>query len=183
MQPESLPAELFPADSEGWLHYVKAAVRIIDGQQDQQGNPAPATGRTQLSQPLQLVVDTVAPPVSVPDLLETSDSGNSNTDDITNVNPPAFGGTAEHNSKIRIFANGVLVGQGMTGSDLTDNGFDQIGTWEVTVEPLKYGQFVIQAEAEDLAGNISRSDGLTIVVDPYEPNDALADATILGSLA
>jgi hypothetical protein len=177
-----LPVEVFPDDSEGWLHYVKAAVQIIDGQRDAAGEPAAASARTQLSQPLPLVVDTEAPPVSTPDLLETSDSGNSNTDNLTSVNPPAFRGTAEHNSRIRIFANGVLVGTGSVGTDLTDNGFDQVGAWEVTVEPLKYGQYTVWAEAQDLAGNITQSEPLTIVVDPYEPNNNHAQATILGSL-
>ncbi|NQT12701.1 MAG: hypothetical protein HQ582_08130 [Planctomycetes bacterium] len=169
---------------------MKAAVRIFDGQQNALHEPAPADGRTQLSEPLVLTVDNTAPAASIPDLLETSDSGVSNTDDITNVTAPAFRGVAEHNAIIRVFANGVMVGQGYVGSDGTETTEDttnpepdQIGSWEVTIEPLKYGQYVIETEVEDLAGNISaRSDPLTIVVAPYEPNDALAEATILGSL-
>ena len=175
----------FPADSGGILHYVKAAVQIIDGQQNPAGNPAPAKARTQLSEPLVLMVDPVPPAApSAPDLIGTSDSGVSDTDDITDIKAPAFQGTGEMNAKIRIFANGVLVGQGFVGSDLTDGvENDQIGHWEVTVEPLKYGQYVIEAEVEDIAGNISPLSGaLPIVVDPYEPNDTLAEATILGSL-
>ncbi len=173
-----LPKTNFPADSQGFLHYVKAAVRIFDGQ-----NPI-QSARTQLSEPLVLTVDNVLPdPPSTPDLLETSDSGVSHSDDITDVKQPAFQGTGEANAKVRVYANGNLVGEGVVGSDLTDDGFDQIGHWEVTVEPLKYGQFVIEAEIEDLAGNISAlSDSLTIVIDPTEPNGTLAEAVILGSL-
>ncbi|NLE36900.1 MAG: calcium-binding protein, partial [Pirellulaceae bacterium] len=178
------PEASFITDSGGWLHYVKGAVRVFDGQRDEAGVPDPATGRTQLSEPLQLVVDALTPAApSAPDLLETSDSGDDNFDNITSIWAPAFQGTAEHNGIIRIYANGVLVGEGRVGTDLTDDGFDQIGHWEVTVEPLKYGQFEITATVEDLAGNISpSSEPLIIVVDPMEPNGTLAEATILGSL-
>jgi hypothetical protein len=175
----------FPADSGGWLHNVKASVTIFDGQGGVAA-PAPAEARTQLSEPLDLVVDDVDPAApSVPDLVETSDSGDDNTDHITNIIQPAFDGTGEHNAKVRIYANGNLVGEGRVGTDETDNGFDQIGWWEVTVEPLKYGQFEITAEVEDLAGNVSvMTSAMTplLVVDPYEPNDSRAEATILGSL-
>jgi hypothetical protein len=43
---DQLPREDFIADSQGWLHYVKAAVHIFDGQQDPQGKPTPAQGRS-----------------------------------------------------------------------------------------------------------------------------------------
>jgi hypothetical protein len=35
--PNQLPTDDFHADSQGWLHYVKAAVRIFDGQRPAQG--------------------------------------------------------------------------------------------------------------------------------------------------
>ena len=182
--PGELPVELFPDASHGWLHNVKAAVTIIDGQGDAEGLPTPADGRTQLSQGLELVVDEVAPGASVPNMLYSSDSGILNDDDITNVTQPAFDGIAEAGALVRVFANDELVGQAVVGSDETDGvSSDQMGRWEITVEPLVYGQHVITTEIEDLAGNIGpRSGGLTIVVDPYEPNDDIAEATILGSI-
>ena len=61
----ALPVQVFADDDGGWLHYVKAAVRIFDGQRNAAGAPAPASGRTQLSQPLLLVIDTVAPPITI----------------------------------------------------------------------------------------------------------------------
>ena len=141
------PEASFVADSGGWLHYVKGAVRIFDGQMDDaRSRPDPATGRTQLSEPLELVVDTVAPAASLPNLLASSDSGRFNDDNVTNITTPAFDGTAEHNAIIRVFAIDVtdpgnpgpaeLVGQGRVGTDLTEDGFNQVGSWEVTIEPL-----------------------------------------------
>ena len=180
--PGDLSTAVFPVGGGGGENLVKAAVRIFDGQANVEGVPDPEDGRTQLSEPLRLVLDTAAPSVSAPDLLDTSDSGVSYTDDITDIIAPGFWGTAEPNTTVRLFANGVQVGQGTVGSDSTYGGFDQLGAWEVTVEPLQYGRFQVWAEAEDLAGNIAASSSLTVVVDPYEPNDAIEDATILGSL-
>ena len=71
----------------------------------------------------------------MPDLVETSDSGVSHSDNVTAIQQPAFQGTGEHNAKVRIYANGNLVGEGVVGTDLTHNGFDQVSKWEVTVEP------------------------------------------------
>jgi len=190
--PGQLPETAFVADSGGWLHYVKGAVRIFDGQ-----TPT-ISGRTQLSEPLQLVVDTSGPAASVPDMLDSSDSGRYNNDDVTNITTPAFGGTAEHNAIVRIFAVDVtdpanpgpaeLVGQGCVGTDLTDDGFDQVGSWEVTVEPLDahsnepgdlyhYASYEIIVEVEDLAGNITRfeEDPLQIWIDTTPPNTPYLD--------
>ena len=174
------------ADSGGHLHYVKGAVEIFDGQK------ANVSGRTQLSEPLQLVIDTKVPAASVANLLASSDSGRFNNDNVTNIATPAFDGTAEHNAKIRIFALDTttapaapapweLVGEGFVGSDLTENGVKQVGSWEVTVEPLDdhandathYAKYAIITEVEDLAGNITRlarAKELSIWIDTFEPN-------------
>ncbi|HBO45465.1 MAG TPA: hypothetical protein DD670_16345, partial [Planctomycetaceae bacterium] len=144
-------------------------------------------GNATQSEQLLVEVDATPPLTpSTPDLLETSDSGADNFDDVTSINQPAFQGTAEANTKVRVYANGILVGEGLVGSDESDGEpNDGLGIWEVTVEPLKDGQFAITAQVEDQAGNISpMSDALVIVVDSagLEPNDTLAEATILGSL-
>ncbi|MFI5380521.1 MAG: beta strand repeat-containing protein [Tepidisphaerales bacterium] len=135
---------------------ITAAVRVFDG-----ATPAANTGRAALSDPLVLRVDTTAPDApSAPKMLPGSDSSLPN-DNVTSVTSPAFDGTAEANSTVRIFAtdaSGVShqVGQAIAGSDATDgitgNG---IGRYEITVGPLAYGAYTIKANAEDAAGNIS----------------------------
>jgi hypothetical protein len=137
---------------------VTARVVIVDPSND----PATAgvdhaVGRAAQSDGLEVFLDTVAPPVPpAPDLLPTSDSGSSDTDNHTRVNPPAFQGTGEVNAQIRVRADGSLVGQGVIGTDGTDGiSGNGVGAWEVTIEPLNDGTFTITAEAEDLAGNIS----------------------------
>jgi hypothetical protein len=171
------------------LKFVTAAVRIFDGQRNTAGSAAPASGRTQQSEPLLLTLDTTPPdPPSAPDLLDSSDSGMSGTDNKTNVSQPAFKGTGEANAKIYIFANGELVGQGVIGSDNTDGvPGDGKGAWEVTVEPLVDGTYTITAKAEDLAGNLSAASspmaGGDLMVDtqaPQRPTIDLLDSSDSG---
>ena len=79
------------------------------------------------------MIDAIAPDASVPDMLDSSDSGNDNQDDVTNVTQLAFQGIAEAGAIVRVFADDALVGQGVVGSDETDGvSSDQMGTWEVT---------------------------------------------------
>ena len=140
------------------LNFITAYVVIIDPSDDPAvGGTAHVTGNSGQSDALLVTLDTAAPAApSAPDLLSTSDSGVSNTDNITNINAPAFEGTGEVNTRVRILANGVIVGQSLVGSDATDGVLgDGLGHWEVTVEPLADGTYTIKADVEDLAGNIS----------------------------
>ena len=121
---------------------------------------------------LTVAIDTQAPIATV-DLIEASDTGVFHDDNVTAKRQPAFSGVSEVNSKISIFANGVLVGTGSVGSDETDGRpGDGQGAWEVTVEPLADGEYDIVAEIEDLAGNRGRSESVTIwmvTTDPHMP--------------
>ena len=176
-EPGELSTTFIPARGGGGLNFVKAAVRMFDGQEDEEGDPDPEDARTQLSEPLLLTLDPTAPDASVPDMLDSSDSGNRNDDDVTNVTQPAFQGIAEAGAIVRVFANDVQVGQGVVGSDLTDGAYDQMGRWEVTIEPLVDGEYTITTEIEDLAGNISEplEEGLPIWIDTIAPNTPYLD--------
>lgn len=140
------------------LNSITARVFIVDPSDDPAvGGTAHVVGQGGQSDALLVNVDASAPaPPSAPDLLPTSDSGASNTDNITNVVAPAFQGTGEVNTRVRILANGVNVGEGVVGSDATDGvSGNGLGAWEVTVEPLADGTYTITAVVEDQAGNIS----------------------------
>ena len=160
-----------PGDLPEGTSLVKAAVRMIDGQTPN------ASGRTQLSEPRLIVLDTIAPDPSAPTLAPYSDSGVLG-DNITSVNPPAFVGVAEVNAKIHVFADGVLVGTGFVQSDDTDGDPDNgLGIWEITVEPLADGDYEITTIVEDLAGNLSLplETPLEITVDAAEPQRPTID--------
>ena len=151
---------------------------------DQPGN------RSAQSEELVLVIDRTPPSdgeITV-DLAATSDTGIVG-DNITSINQPAFVGTAEANAKVRVFADDgvhgpVLVGEGVVNTDDTyGEPGDGVGIWEVTVEPLANGFYAITVQVEDLAGNITdATDREFVLVDPFEPNDSIDQATVLGSL-
>lgn len=115
-----------------------------------------------------------------------SDSGASNSDNITNVSAPAFNGSAEANSTIRVYSGLTLLGT---------TAADGAGSWSFTVpggSPLADGLHSITATATDSHGNISLpSVALGLTIDTQAPNDptglesvshvvgvALSDATI-----
>ena len=114
------------------------------------------------------MIDRTVPVAAIaPDMLTSSDSGMMNNDDVTNKMSPAFQGPGEANAKVRVLANGTVVGEGVVTSN---------GRWEVTVEPLADGAYTITYLLEDLAGNISApSEGLPIWIDTAVPNTPLLD--------
>lgn len=109
---------------------------------------------------LGLTVDTVAPATAgTPDLLASSDSGSSNTDNLTNASTPTISGTgAEANSVVQILVGGATVGA------TTASG---AGAWTFTFSStLAAGSNVITVQAQDVAGNSGPASGsLTLVVD------------------
>src|SRR5262245_61570778 len=144
------------------LNFVKAAVRITDGK------TPPVSNRTQFSEPLLLTLDTTAPATpAAPDLLASSDSGTDSSDNVTNISSPAFSGSTERNALVRVRADGVVVGQGLSTS---------AGSWEITVEPLRDKVHQVTVVVEDLAGNVSSaSSSLAVEIDTLAPNTALLD--------
>jgi len=153
------------------VYTVTAWTQIRDG--------AGTVGRGSLSSPQRLTIDTTPPqpPALAPNLLDSSDTGMSNSDNVTSKMSPTFDGVGEANSKIRILANGVLVGQGVVGTDYTDGiaGNGQ-GSWHLTVGPLTDGAYVFTFELEDVAGNISlASPSDTIQIDATQPDTPYLD--------
>ncbi|QDU75025.1 Cadherin domain protein [Bremerella volcania] len=127
-------------------------------------------GNTSIT-PFQLVFefDNAAPAApTTPDLDAGSDSGDSDTDDLTNDTTPTFTFTAEANSTVAIISD--LDGQ--LGTATAD------GSGNVTFTAptgLSEGTHVITATATDTAGNVSAaSSGLSIVIDTVSPADVSA---------
>jgi subtilisin-like proprotein convertase family protein len=123
----------------------------------------------------------IGPGIGTVRMVQSSDTGMSVLDNVTNKMSPAFTGWAEANAKVRVFATNVdtgaknLVGQGVVGSDGTDGVLNNgKGIWEVTVEPLADARYEITVEFEDLAGNISSAYSFA---HPNLPAFILDDAT------
>ncbi|OAF19403.1 DUF5801 repeats-in-toxin domain-containing protein [Bradyrhizobium neotropicale] len=104
-----------------------------------------------------VTVDGTAPGApSTPDMTAATDSGSSNTDNVTNDQTPTFTGTAEAGSTVNIYSDGNLVGTGVATG----------GTYTITTSSLSDGQHTITAKATDAAGNqSSASGGLTVTID------------------
>ena len=110
---------------------------------------------------LSVTIDTTAPAApSVPDLAAVSDSGASNTDNITRVTTPTFTGTAEAGSTVTVYSDGVAVGSGVAAG----------GSYNITTSTLAAGTHAVTAKATDPAGNVSlASSGLSVTIDTTAP--------------
>ncbi|MDP3410118.1 Ig-like domain-containing protein, partial [Bosea sp. (in: a-proteobacteria)] len=112
-----------------------------------------------------ITVDSTAPSApSAPDMTAGTDTGVSNTDNITSDSTPNFtgsGGTS--GDTVTLYANGVAVGTG------TVNG---AGNWLITTSTLADGSYDITAKFTDPAGNESAaSTALTpVVIDTTAPS-------------
>ncbi|MDJ0660865.1 MAG: Ig-like domain-containing protein [Crocosphaera sp.] len=118
--------------------------------------------------------DTTPPSPPILDLLASSDSGSSNSDNVTNDNTPTIEITAEVGSLVELFQNGSKVGENTPN----ENGIAQF-----TLDSLADGTYNLTATATDAAGNMSETSApLTIVIDKTRPNititSPMADAEI-----
>ncbi len=113
-------------------------------------------------------IDTAAPGApSTPDLLATSDSGSSNTDNITNDTTPTFTGTAEIGATVKLFDGATQVGSAVA---------DGSGNWTITSSTLSQAVHSITATATDVAGNVSIASGaLSVTIDTTAPTVSVPD--------
>ncbi|MCB2383443.1 Ig-like domain-containing protein [Shewanella sp. SR1] len=115
---------------------------------------------------------------STPDLDAGSDTGASNTDNVTSDATPTFTGTAEANSTVTVISSV----DGTLGTTTADGS----GNWTYTSGVLSEGVHNITATVTDAAGNISvASSALTMTIDTAVTlatvttnSDVGADATI-----
>ena len=111
---------------------------------------------------LTVTIDTAAPVApSAPDLAPGSDSGASNSDNVTSVATPVFTGTAEANATVTLFDGATALAAGQA---------DAAGLWSVTTSALADGVHAITAQATDFAGNIGTpSVALSVTIDTTAP--------------
>jgi probable HAF family extracellular repeat protein len=102
------------------------------------------------------------PPVapSRPDLAAASDSGTSDSDDVTSSIPRTFSGTAESGSTVTLFRDGAETGTALAAE----------GTWTIVDSATTNGTAVYTARSADPAGNVSDfSAGLPVTIDTVPP--------------
>src|SRR3569623_1921339 len=109
------------------------------------------------------VLDTTHPSTpSTPDMTAGTDTGTSNSDDITNDTTPAFTGTAESGSTVTLYDT--------DGTTVLGTGTVMGGNWSITSSTLSSGTHTVTAKVTDDAGNTSSaSSGLSLTVDTTAP--------------
>lgn len=151
--------EVGTANSDGSWSLVTST--LPEGSRSLTATATDLAGNTSVpSAALAVAIDTTAPGTpSIPDLTVASDSGVSNTDDITSDNTPEFSGTAEAGADVNIFDGVTAAGAARSN-----------GSWSATVSALADGVHNITAAATDAAGNISPASGArSITIDTGAP--------------
>jgi hypothetical protein len=141
---------------------------LADGVQSITAKATDVAGNVSVaSTALSVTIDTVAPAApTLLDLLASSDSGASNTDNNTNDNTPTISGKAEVGSTVAIFSTGVQVGQAKANAS---------GVWAITTSALADGTHALRARATDVAGNTGvLSSALSVVIDTKAPATSAA---------
>jgi hypothetical protein len=121
---------------------------------------------TSLADNHEIAVDANTPAVQRPDLTAGSDTGNSDSDDLTNAVAPTIAGSTEAEAAVDVRVDGTVVGTTTAG---------QSGAWSFTLAEgsLSEGPNVIDVIAADTAGNTSApSIALTITHDTVAPSPA-----------
>ncbi|MEE2730745.1 MAG: Ig-like domain-containing protein [Pseudomonadota bacterium] len=138
---------------------------------DAAGNTSPTSSSLSIS------VDTSAPAApATPDLVAGSDSGSSNTDNLTNDSTPTFSGTAEANSQVALISSV----SGSIGSASADGS----GNWSITASTLTEGAHTITVTATDNVGNLSvASTGLVVTLDLTVPGAVTGSLSVAENVA
>ena len=111
---------------------------------------------------LTIIIDTTIP--ASPENLKLhpdSDSGISNSDNLTNQTTPTITGTAEAGASIQLFFGDEIIGNATANN---------AGNWEITTNTLANGVYHLTAKSTDIAGNTSaNSTPLVITIDTALP--------------
>ena len=126
-------------------------------------------GNASSSAAYQVIVDTVAPNVSITGFVDNTGSG---SDKITSDNAPTLQGSAEAGTLVNIYQDGVLIGLVTSGSD---------GEWSFDISSLADQTYRYTTTGTDAAGNVSNpSSGFDIQVDTSAPTATIQmDDTVL----
>jgi probable HAF family extracellular repeat protein len=147
---------LIPADS-GWTIEEARAINSA-GKIAATGYKAGVGTHALLLTPTTTVPTAPTTP-STPDLDGSSDTGASQTDNLTNDDTPIFTGTADADSTVKIYVDGEQKGSGLATG----------GNYSVTTSALAPGEHSITATASNDSGESEPSQALTITIDKAAP--------------
>ncbi|KPF81967.1 hypothetical protein IP70_22515, partial [alpha proteobacterium AAP38] len=166
-------------DTSSDLDYISTSALALNGGTIKNGGGTDATltlatpgAANSLGANKAIIIDTTAPSApSTPNMVAGTDSGASNSDDITNDTTPNLSGTAEGSATITLYDT--------DGTTVVGTGTAQAGgNWLITTSTLSEGTHTITAKATDAAGNVSvASSGLTITIDTTAPALTIPNGT------
>ncbi len=146
------------AGSTAWD--IVATSVIPDGSHTISARVFDVAGNVSISTTLPIVIDTTPPAVTVPDLTAASDTGISNTDNITKTTTPTFTGTSEPAASVTLMEGTTTLGTTTA---------DGAGNWTITSSLLSATVHSIFARSTDVAGNTADSAALAITIDTTPP--------------
>ncbi|MBO3699518.1 Ig-like domain-containing protein, partial [Roseivirga sp. E12] len=147
------------ADGAGQWSFNHENTTLSDASYSLTAKATDAAGNTSVeSSGLSVTVDTATPAAPTIDLDASSDTGTSNSDNITNATTLKFNGVAEANADVEVFINDVSFG--VTVADV-------VGAWTLTTSPLTLtGDISVKAITTDQVGNTGpASQVLTVTID------------------
>ena len=131
---------------------------LAEGSQNLSVIATDPAGNTSQPTTVPVTIDTTRPATLVGDVAAASDTGTSNTDNITSDNTPTITGTGVAGETIKLYApDGSLIGSTTVAPD---------GTWSVTpTSPLPDGAQNLTVTATDAAGNTSQPATVPVTID------------------
>ncbi|MGM4906697.1 DUF5801 repeats-in-toxin domain-containing protein [Tardiphaga sp. 866_E4_N2_1] len=144
---------------------------LLDGVHSITATTSDTAGNVGTSAALSVTIDTTASAVpGTPDLLGTSDTGSSNTDNITKDNTPTFTGTGVNGTTVTLLDGSTVIGSAVVSG----------GTYSITTSALLAGMHSITATTSDTAGNVGTSAALSVTIDTTAPTISNLVATEAG---
>jgi outer membrane protein OmpA-like peptidoglycan-associated protein len=130
----------------------------------------PAGNTSLVSSALPLMIDAAGPQSLTPDLLATSDSGSSSTDDITSDNTPTITLTGQT-------VGDVITINATNGSSTISCSYTVGSASNCTLATLSDGTWNISATVTDAAGNTGTTQSLAVNIATSPPNRSTPDLT------
>lgn len=169
---------IIDADADGlWeFHLDFDQFGIDEGNYSIQSTVRDVAGNFSESDYVDLIIDRNVLPPTI-SLAAESDTGSSDTDLNTSDTKPLIVGTAEANSLVTLFIDGVEIAEIVVGED---------GVWEYQIpDSLEFseGEHTLEAYTTDRIDNVSTTEEVTITIDLTSPNapDAYASDTIFSN--
>ena len=160
------------AVADGSGNWSVATAALADGVHDLTATATDAAGnQSAASGGLSVTIDTIAPgpPPSTPDLAAVSDSGLSDSDNITSDTSPIFSGTAPAGASVLLKEGATVLGTATA---------DANGDWTIASPVLAEGLHSITATIIDAAGNENpAAAALAVTVDTGTPAPTITGFT------